>query len=87
MGWDGSDAAQGPSVRKEEGREVAHVKAAPFLSRSVCGVIWKSKDSFYGRRPTRQTEREGENPTRHIAEAGTAGASRFISYFCPLSLN
>ena len=81
-------ATQGPSVRKERERgeegEVAHVKAAPFLSLFLCGVIWKSKDSFYGRRPTRQTE----NPTRHIAEAGTAvEASRFISYFCPLSLN
>ena len=63
------------------------MKAAPFPSLSLCGVIWKSKDSFYGRRPTRQTEGGRENPTRHIAEAGTAGASRFISFLRPLSLN
>ena len=75
--WDGTAAAtQGPSVRKEGGREVAHVKAAPFLfslSLSLCGVIWKSKDSFYGRRPTRQRDRERERESDPAHRGGRHG--------------
>ena len=40
------------------------------------------KQRFFLWEEANETDRERENPTRHIAEAGTARS--FIFYICPL---
>ena len=75
--WDGTAAAtatQGPSVRKEGGREVAHVKAAPFLfSLSLSLRSDMEKQRFFLWEEANETERQRERESDPAHRGGRHG--------------
>ena len=73
--WDGTAAAatQGPSVRKEGGREVAHVKAAPFLFSLSLRSDMEKQRFFFIWEEANETERQRERESDPAHSGGRHG--------------